>query len=373
MKKVILKILIVIMNIIYSIMKILPVQNKIVMISRQSNNINLDFKLLGKELERKYKVVYLCKTLDGGVNSKFLDKIKYGFHIFIQMYHLSTSKVCVLDSYCIAVSVLKHKKKLTVIQMWHSIGTLKRFGYTALNKYEGRSSDIANIMKMHRGYDIVFASSKEYKQHLSDGFNAPIDKIKTFTLPRVDLLSDKKYAKEVQNKILKKYPQLLKKKNIVYAPTFRTDESNFNKKLNELIQYIDFNKYNFILKLHPLSKVSISNEKVLNDKDFSTFDMLFIADKLISDYSCVIYEAGIRNIPLYFYNYDIDKYLKSRGLAIDYDELPGFKEKDAKKLAIDLDKKYDIEYLKKFINKYVENTNDCTKKIVKEIEKYMGE
>ena len=65
------------------------------MISRQSNEVNDDFKLLGDELLKNgVKVVYLGRTLDGGVNSTFFTKISYGFHLFTQMYHLATSRVC---------------------------------------------------------------------------------------------------------------------------------------------------------------------------------------------------------------------------------------------------------------------------------------
>lgn len=368
---VLLKIMIPILNFIYLFYKLLPIQNKIVMISRQSNKINKDFSLIGKKLEKKYKVVYLCKTLDGGVNSKTIVRIKYGLHMFIQMYHLATSKVCVLDSYCPIVSILKHKKDLTIIQMWHSIGTMKKFGYGILDKKEGSHSKIAKILKMHKNYDVVYASSEAYKKHLSIGFNISEDKIKTLTLPRIDLLKDKKYKENITKKIYKKYPSLKDKKNIIYAPTFRKDETKFNKYLNELINNFNFDKYNLILKLHPLSKVKISNDKIIIDKSFSTFDMLFIADKLISDYSCIIYEAGILNIPIYFYNYDIDNYENVRGLAIDYKELPGYKEKTAKKLVKRFEESYDMNYLKKFINKYVKNTKDCTDKVVKDIDKYM--
>ena len=58
---------------------------------------------------------------------------------------------------------------------------------------------------------------------------------------------------------------------------------------------------------------------------FSTFDMLFLLPTLvISDYSCIVYEAAFLGIPVYFYNFDMDKYLKERGLAIDYyKEIPG--------------------------------------------------
>ena len=145
---------------------------------------------------------------------------------------------------------------------------------------------------------------------------------------------------------------------MIYAPTFRKDETEFEKYLNDLIDNIDLNKYNLIIKLHPLSKVEITNDKV-------------IADKLISEYSCVIYEAGVRNIPLYFYAYDLDNYETVRGLALDYNELPGYTEKDASKLCKSLDKKYDKKELKDFINKYVENTKECTKKIASLVKEKM--
>lgn len=369
MIEVILKILKSILNIIYFFLKLLPTQNKIVMISRQSNRINLDFKLLGDNLGKKYKVVYLCKTLEGGVKSNTKTRISYGFHMIRQMYELATSKVCLLDSYIPTVSILKHKKRLIVIQLWHSIGTMKKFGWGILDKKEGSVANIAKIMKMHNNYDIVCASSEAYKEHLKIGFNIEREKIKIYTLPRIDLLDDKRYEKEIKTKIYKKYPQLKNKENIVYAPTFRKNEQKFNQHLNELINEFNFEKYNLIIKLHPLSKVVVNNEKIIVDKEFSTFDMLFIADKLISDYSCIIYEAGIRNIPLYFYNYDIEKYENARGLALDYNELPGFSEKEARNLVKRLDQKYDKKYLKEFINKYVKNTKNCTQKLVKEIEK----
>lgn len=371
MTEVLLKILKKVLSFIYFFLKIIPTKNKIVMISRQSDNVNLDFKLLGEKLEKKYKVVYLCKTLKGGVRAKTKDKIFYGLHMLRQMYELATSKVCILDSYIPTVSILKHKKTLKVIQLWHSIGTMKKFGWGILDKKEGSITKIAKIMKMHNNYDMVCASSEAYKEHLKIGFNINKEKIKTFTLPKIDLLKNLKYERDIKKRIYKIYPILKKKKNIVYAPTFRKNEQQFNQHLNELINEFDFEKYNLIIKLHPLSKVIVNNKKIIVDKEFSTFDMLFIADKIISDYSCIIYEAGIRNIPLYFYNYDIEDYRKVRGLALDYEELPGYAEKDAKKLVKRLEQKYNIKYLKEFINKYVTNTKNCTQKLIKEIEKNM--
>ena len=367
----VLKIMIILLNFIYVFMKLFPCTNKIVMISRQSNNVTLDFELLGNMLSKKYKIIYLCKTLDGGIRSKISVKIKYGFHMFCQMFHLATSKVCVLDSYCPTVSILKHKKGLVVIQMWHSIGTMKKFGYAILDTEEGTRAKLAKIMHMHENYNIVMAASKAYQKDLASGFNCDEKKFVIKTLPRVDLLLNKDYELKIKSKIYKEYPKLRSKKNILYCPTFRKNENKLNKAIIDLINKIDYSKYNLIIKLHPLSKIQISTNEVIVDKKFSTFEMLFIADKVISDYSCIIYEAGIRKIPIYFYNFDINDYKVKRGLAIDYNELPGYTKDIAEELIKTFDLRYDYNYLNKFIDKYVTNKKNCTKEIAKLISGYM--
>ncbi len=361
------------LNIIYFFLKLLPTQDKILFMSRQSNKISIDFKLLGSKLEKKHKVVYLCKTLDGKEKATFKDRIAYGFNMFKQAYHLATSKVCILDTYIPTISLLKHKKSLVIIQMWHSNGTMKKFGYTSMGKKEGNNKEVAEYMGMHKNYTYIFASGDAYKEHLAKGFNFPYyNRILTFSLPRIDLLKDKKYEKEIREKIFKKYPELRKKKNVTYAPTFRDDENSFKEELDKIIEKFNFKKYNLILKLHPLSKLKIDNKNIIVDKSFSTFDMLFVTDKLISDYSCIIYEAGVRYIPLYLHIYDWDNYEETRGMAISKEELPDYKSTTADELIANLEKEYDIVALNKFINKYVENTENCTEKIAEFIEEIMG-
>lgn len=358
-------------NFIYCFFKLLPTTKKITMISRQSNKRTIDFELLENKLKEKmpnYKVKVLCKELKGGAKATIRNKIKYVFHCLTQMYNISTSQVVILDSYCILVSVLKHKKSLKVIQMWHSMGTMKKFGYQILDKEEGSSSKMANSMKMHKNYNYVFASGEAYAKQLEEGFNCGIDKIRIYSLPRVDLLTSNTYKKEISKKIYEVYPIIKNKKNIVYCPTFRKDEKRFNEELNKMIEKVDTNKYNLILKLHPLSKmkIDIDKEGIIMDKQFTGMDMLFIADYVISDYSCIIYEAAVLNIPLYFFAFDLAEYMKTRGLTIDYKkELPGVISENIEGILDSIEtKKYDMEELQCFRKKYIENIENTTEKIV---------
>ncbi len=371
----VIKIGIFLLNLFYSFVKLIPTKSKITMISRQSNTPSLEFLAVKEAAKAKHpnvKVVMLCRTLDNGVESTVADKIKYAFHMVTQMVHIASSSVVLLDSYCITVSILKHKKSLTVIQMWHSMGSMKKFGYTALDTGEGSQRELALAMKMHNNYDCVFASSDAYKEHLAKGMNVDIEKLVTMPLPRLDFLRNEEYAANTKMAILEKYPVLGEKKNVLYCPTFRKDERDFEAYLENLVNAINKEKYNLIVKLHPLSKVKLKGDTVTAE-EFSSFQMLFAADYVISDYSCIVYEAAVRKIPLFFYNPDMSLYTESRGLAIDYEkELPGVISGDAKVIAKALDGAYDMESLKKFTQKYICCNGSATENIVKFIEQFLN-
>ena len=228
MKYIILRMMIIFLNFIYFFIKLLPQQNKVVFMSRQSNNISVDFYLLGNELKKRHKVIYLCKTLDKDLKSK----ISYGMNIFKQMYHLSTARVCVLASYIPTVSILHHKNNLKIIQIWHAMGVMKEFGCAILDKEEGSNAKISKLMKQHKNYDIIYCSSDECKEILARGFGCNKGKLKVMTLPRVDLLMDNEYKENKKREILKQYPQLHEKINIVYCPTFRANEKELEIHIN---------------------------------------------------------------------------------------------------------------------------------------------
>lgn len=353
------------LNVVYLFFKLFRTRKQITLISRQSNKMSDDFRLLSEGLKdelKDYKVVVLCKTMD--------NKIAYAFHMLVQMYHLSRSKVVVIDSYSILVSNLKHKKSLKVIQIWHALGLMKKAGYSILDLAEGRNSKTSIALNMHKNYDYVFTTSKNCINSMSKVFGCDEDIIHSVPLPRIDLLRSKRHINSIQSKIYKKYPKLKEKKTVLYAPTFRVDEEQMGIAIQELVELFDFKKYNLIIKLHPLSKVKYDTENVVLAADFSTVDMMTVSDIVIGDYSSVIYEAGILGKEQIFYAFDLDNYKGSRDFFINYEkELPGPICKTAKKV---------ISYIKKdgytnyqgdnLISRYVDlKVKNCTKNMVDKI------
>ena len=371
---ILIKFAILIMKIIYGAFKLLPVKDKITFISRQADTPSLDFRLLSDEIMKEhpdFETVMLCRMLKGGV----IKKAGYCFHMIRQMYHMATSRAVILDSYCIAVSVLNHRKSLLVIQMWHSVGTMKKFGYSILDRPEGSSSRIAHLMKMHRGYSYILCAGEGYVDHIAEGFNVNKDIIKILPLPRVELLQDREYIKKKQNEIYSAYPELdpvkSGKKNIVYVPTFRKeDDADFDEAVNRFAEALDPGKYNLVVKAHPLSgyhgQKFKNRGRFLTCDEFTSMDMLLVADAVVSDYSCVIYEAAVLMKPLYFYTYDYDEYMSTRDIYMDYKkEVPGPMCDDAASLAAAIDDMdaYDYGRLASFLKKYVSVTGHETEDI----------
>ena len=167
-----------------------------------------------------------------------------------------------------------------------------------------------------------------------------------------------KNKEKVRKKVYDAYPILKAKKNIVYVPTFRPEEKE--DMIQALIDGVDYKKYNLIIKLHPLTTLMNYDKRVIWDKQFSSQDMLLIADYIITDYSAIVYEASLLNKPLYFYTYDYDEYVSKRDFYTDFKkELPGVISGDAKKI-IDAIKNnnYDLEKIKAFSDKYINITDE---------------
>lgn len=366
MKTLIIKMGIVFVNIIYFFVKFLPTnKKKITFISRQNNNVSIDFKMTEKELKAQkpeIKTVILCKTLEEG----FFNKIKYCLHMLRQMYHIATSKVVILDSYCILICILKHKKSLKIIQYWHALGSLKKFGYSSLDKRDGRSSDIAKAMKMHKNYTYILTSSKVSKPFFREAFNAKEEQMKVMSLPRVDFLQSKDYEKQIQDEFYKIYSEANnQKENILYCPTQRKDEEI---DIVSIIKAANLDKFNLIIKLHNGQEyVYTKKEKVSRKSTFTGLELLHIADYVITDYSAIVHEAAIANKPIYLYTFDYDKYVNDRGWYINYkEEMPGIIESDITKIMKKIEsKEYNQQKINEFKTKYVDDlSKNVTRSLV---------
>ena len=340
------------LGILYAPIKLFKTKNRIVYLSRQSNDKSLDMRLLEEAVKKECpntEQVFRLRMIPDG----FFGKISYCFSVIGDMYYLATSKVAILDTYSITVSCLRHKKSLKVIQMWHALGALKKFGLQSVGTKEGRDEKVSRAMCMHKNYDYVLAPSKKTAKFYMEAFGCDSSKIKICSLPRVDdILTDN----NASSRFFSENPGLSHDKIVLYLPTFRDREAYVAEMLK--VEFRGLEGYHLIISAHPLfSKIKVEDEFSYSGR-FSTYDLMKVADVIITDYSACAFEASVLMKPLYFFVPDYDEYSKERGINVELkEEMPTATFEDAEKLVNSIkSNNYDFDSLYKFKSDYVENT-----------------
>lgn len=322
------------LRICYLPFRFLTTGDKVTFLSRQTNTPSLDFVMLSDEIKRtnpSIKTVMLCKRIEKGL----FDKFSYFLHMFKQMAHIATSKAVVLDGYCITACLLKHKKSLKIYQIWHALGLLKNFGYTALGTVEGTTQTTAKIMCMHKGYHRIICSSPHISSDISRCYNETADKVLPVGLPRIDFLSSETLLQKMRTKILNIYPELDNNKPVIlYVPTLR---KNKPVSADELINSVDYNTYNLVVKKHDGEETVVTDKgEFLRNSHLSGLEWISEASYVITDYSAIMFEALVAKRPVYLYCYDLENYDVSRGFAFDYNDIPLPKHKNINSLINEL-------------------------------------
>ena len=368
----------VILRIVYAPMKLRPLRKKVTIISRQSNKPSLDVAGLAGYLSSSHEdvqVTVLCRNLERS------NKLIYALHLLRQMWHISNSAAVVLDGYCIPASVLDHRRATKFIQMWHALAAVKKFGYQTLDRPGGRSSEIARIMRMHKNYDVVVCPGERTGHFFCQAFNTDESKLAYYGLPRIDhILRGDAKAEEIRRTY--SLPEV--KEILLYVPTFRKGEP---VPLEELARAIPGDRFCLVVRLHPLygeytgggsagdgapegdgpdgAREDETPLRIIVDREYTSYDWLHVADRVITDYSALGVEASLLDKPLYFYVYDIDAYENNVGLNLDpRKELPGASAETAEKLAGLLTEDYDLDALRQFRQRYITvDTDNCTEKL----------
>lgn len=248
---------------------------------------------------------------------------------FFELY--TTSRVVIVDDYFRMLNIVPKKDDVKLFQLWHACGAFKTFGFTRIGKDGGPRQWAKN----HRMYDYAVVSSKNIAKHYAEGFGIPDSCVLPSGVPRTDIFCDSGYKEKTRAAFFEKYPQLKNKKIILFAPTFRgkgqmsayypTDKFNPNEICSAL-----GDEYAIIIKLHPFCKEKYEIDENLRDRiiDLSNADelndLLFVTDLLITDYSSVVFEASLLDIPMLFYAFDLDEYIENRDFYYDFKEfIPG--------------------------------------------------
>ncbi len=297
-------------RVLYLPMKWRKTKNKILYVSRQSNTPSADMLALKREIEKRAPQtdqVFRLKLLK---DEKGLS-LSYLFWILGDMWEMATAKVVVADTYSIPLSCLCHKKGQSRVQIWHALAAIKQFGLQSAGKAHGRSAHVAKVLCMHQNYTHVVAPSKATGEFYQKAFGCKQEVLHIASLPRVDEIQKGDNRRE---EFLKENPRFSGKKLALYLPTFREGDGEYCKALETAFEKAG--DWGLIVAPHPLSD-GAKNPRYQINGTYSTYDLMKLAEEIITDYSACGVEGALLRKPLRFYLPDYDSYKTGQGLNVD--------------------------------------------------------
>lgn len=362
----------------YKLTDLLPKQRKITFFSRQSRHGSLDFRMLSEAVQDRLPEVEvrICAT-----DPENVDKKAFVLSMPRMIYHAATSRVCVLEGYIPAVSIPRLDDQTRVIQLWHALGAIKKFGYQSIGTSAGRSLEESEALRMHKNYDWVVAAGPGAVQSYGEAFGYDESVVKPLGMPRMDyLFSDNESRIQRSRSLCERFPFLRVggDTRVLYVPTLRKGEGADGWLTREVANLAKaFAPYGctLIVAGHPLDK---GCDSALEDayphvhvvRGVASIDLLGSADCVITDYSAIAFEAGLIGKPVWFYVPDIDDYRISPGLNIDpLAEFPDGAFADACDLARTIADGRDPACFRRFVCRYFKDIGaGCTERLAAFVE-----
>ena len=332
-------------------------------------------EILKRRLEKDIVWIVSNENIDNEL-PKEVRSVKYMSKEMI--YEMATAKIWIDNSR--KHHYIKKREEQKYIQTWH--------GGIALKKIEGdtentlRKNYVKAAKRDSKNIDILISNSRFnseiykrafwYKGDIIECGSPRNDKIIT---SNIDIVNKVKIALRIDKR----------KKIIMYAPTFRNNNSIDKYKFNYERCINSFkNRFNddfvMIIRLHPniLKKSEELGIYLLKDIYNASFysdmqELLIASDILITDYSSSMFDFMLTKRPCLIYATDKENYKSERGFYFNIDELPfSYSENEDELINNIREFKEDIyeEKLKIFINKIESyDTGNASNCIVDWIEK----
>lgn len=279
------------------------VKNKIAFFSNRgmSDNMKLIYDILDGE-----KIGLTEKLPHSAAYDKYAEDV------------LKQSKLIILDDTCQYLRSIELSKDQHVVQLWHALGAFKKFGLDNL-----RVGPVFE-REAHSQYETVIVSSEYIRPIYARAFGVPISKVLALGSSRTDLLLDSSINESKRNMLTNLHPELQKKKIILYCPTFRQNngvQCSWSPKIDwdDLSAQLAEDEV-LAVKPHPLERFDLLGGRdctnIIRLEDISTNDLLPSASLVITDYSSIVFDAALLNLPLLFYCPDLEQY--QTGFYLDF-------------------------------------------------------
>lgn len=262
-------------------------------------------------------------------------KVYFSYSTPAIWYSMRAKVLFVTQSIHSDLHYFNNHKTIHRVQLWHGTSFKKALYDSHFAKMNIKSQKKKKFLNFiipfyNEQYDLMAATSKEDRIHLSTAFRISKEKIKILGHPRNDILFAKKETSA--------------KKNILYAPTLRRDNNNkvldvFNSdEINIIDEMMKKVKAKLYVKLHPfntpkahlLESLTKAENIILMNQGADIQETMITCDIFMTDYSSSWIDYLLTDRPIIFAPFDYDNYLlEDRTFYYDYDETtPGPKVKN---------------------------------------------
>ena len=229
------------------------------------------------------------------------------------LYHLATAEVWIDDVR--KGNWVRKRKGQFYIQTWHGSGPcIKKIELDAVDYLDPYY--VKSLINDSKIADIFISACEWRTQNIRTAFGYHGRIIKCSPAIKKFCSIDFEITKNVKKELGIPYDM----KVLLYAPTFRKDESisayniDYERILNALIKR-DKTSWCIVIRLHPnvlkLQSLIKYNEFIINASSYGSFEKLLIScDAFITDYSGTLFQAVYLNKETYIYANDYDVYIQ---------------------------------------------------------------
>lgn len=347
-----------IFKVFFNLFKLLPLQEKTTFVTAFGANISAVMQSVEAETNDQI-VVLKTKQSERHFNGQgriVLDFSRDKLWQHLQgIYHLARSRFVFVDTDFLFLSVTSFKEETKCIQLWHTAGSIKKFGL--------KRRKLPHYHDVYKRFDHIVVGSNKMARLYNESFGE-IKKgalLKT-GVPRTDFFYNDLLKKQTEIRLAETFPAIKDKEVILYAPTYRDYDLNEDKFASTLEKLYNELKYDFVLflRLHPKDNLTYQNKFpgfIYNVTSYPNVnDLTLVSDLLITDYSSIPFEFSLLNKPMIFYAFDLKEFEASRGFTDNYKAAaPGPVVENTSDLIKTIkNRDYDLELVKKFADEWNE-------------------
>ncbi|TBX42649.1 ribitolphosphotransferase [Lactiplantibacillus paraplantarum] len=282
-----------------------PKKGRITLATMRSDQLNDNLKALhqGLLMTDINQIKIFCYHYD----RTFSGKLGFLLASIKALYLIARSDVFVIDDYFFPLYAIHKHEDNQVVQLWHAIGSLKKFGLSLPDANQ-------SVMRPHTNYDWVLINAKTDQRAYLDAMAIDEAHVLAIGSPMVDDL-------------LNRQPQCNSAvRRILYSPTYRPVAQGKQQVMNYVKNMIDAcqqltGQWEIYISLHPYLKLTAmalpQNVHIFQDAE-KVKTLMPTVDLFITDYSSLSLTFSYFERPILLYTPDYDTYMQTSGFYVDY-------------------------------------------------------